>query len=223
MPPQEPNSLSNQAFASPWPHRKRLAIEFTLVFLGIPLLILALKIQILMFIALWAGGIAAYYFCRRQNLQSSHWRSGIASVLRRFACFAPLIVVLSWYLAPHLFLALPRQQPLLWLAVMVLYPALSVWPQEIIYRRLIYHRYQPLFGQGAGYIAVSAITFGYAHLIMINWLAIAMTTAGGYIFASDYAARRSLILVCLEHALYGCLIFTVGLGRYFYTGSVWHH
>lgn len=217
----EPNSASNNQPASPWPHRLRLALEFALVFLGLPLIIVAFKIQLLMFIALWTGGIATYYFCRKLKVQATDWRAGIVPMLRRFALFAPLIVLLSWYLVPHLFLELPRQQPLLWLAVLVLYPTLSVWPQEIIYRQLIYHRYHPLFGQGAGYIAVSAASFGYAHLIMINWLAIAMTTIGGYIFASDYAARRSLVIVCLEHALYGCLIFTVGLGRYFYTGSVW--
>lgn len=222
MLPQEPNSVSNNPSASPWPHRLRLGTEFTIVFLGVPLLIVALKVQILMFIALWAGGVAAYFFCRRLNVQTTGWRAGIIPMLRRFAFLAPLIALLSWYLVPQFFLELPRQHPLLWLAVMVLYPVLSVWPQEIIYRQLIYHRYHPLFGQGVGYVAVSAASFGYAHLIMVNWLAIAMTAAGGYIFATDYAARRSLILVCLEHALYGCLIFTVGLGRYFYTGSVWH-
>jgi hypothetical protein len=42
-------------------------------------------------------------------------------------------------------------------------------------------------------------------------------------FAGDYARRRSLGLACLEHGLYGCLIFTIGLGRYFYTGAAWHH
>ena len=40
---------------------------------------------------------------------------------------------------------------------------------------------------------------------------------------ANLAKRRSLWLTCLEHGLYGCLIFTIGLGRYFYTGAAWHH
>jgi hypothetical protein len=50
-----------------------------------------------------------------------------------------------------------------------------------------------------------------------------MTTAGGLLFARDYARHRSLSLTCLEHSLYGCLIFTIGLGRFFYTGAAWKH
>ena len=48
-----------------------------------------------------------------------------------------------------------------------------------------------------------------------------MTAAGGWLFARDYARHRSLTLVCLEHAAYGCVIFTVGLGRFFYSGAAW--
>ena len=39
-------------------------------------------------------------------------------------------------------------------------------------------------------------------------------------FATTYQRYRSLALVCLEHAIYGCLIFTLGLGWYFY-GAAW--
>jgi membrane protease YdiL (CAAX protease family) len=71
-------------------------------------------------------------------------------------------------------------------------------------------------------VAASAFAFGYAHIIFLNWIAVAMTTFGGFLFARDYTRHRSLSLVCLEHALYGCLIFTVGLGRFFYSGAAWH-
>ncbi len=106
---------------------------------------------------------------------------------------------------------------------MVLYPLLSVWPQEMLYRSLLFHRYRALFRTDIALILVSALAFGFAHVIFLNWIAVAMTVAGGFLFARDYARHRSLPLSCLEHSLYGCLIFTVGLGRFFYTGAAWHH
>jgi hypothetical protein len=45
-----------------------------------------------------------------------------------------------------------------------------------------------------------------------------LTFFGGYLFAYTYAKTRSLLLVSIEHALYGCLLYTIGLGRFFYTG-----
>ena len=36
--------------------------------------------------------------------------------------------------------------------------------------------------------------------------------------AYRYERTRSLWAVCLEHTLYGWLVFTAGLGRFFFTG-----
>lgn len=57
-------------------------------------------------------------------------------------------------------------------------------------------------------------------MVLQNWLAVAMTMAGGGLFAWRYDRSRSLAAVWVEHALWGCLIFTIGLGRYFYLGAV---
>jgi hypothetical protein len=43
---------------------------------------------------------------------------------------------------------------------------------------------------------------------------------GGVFFARTYTARPSLALVVAEHALYGCFLFTLGLGHYFYHGAI---
>jgi membrane protease YdiL (CAAX protease family) len=145
------------------------------------------------------------------------------AVLLRFIVLGTLLTLATRYAMPARFLDLPRHRPILWVAIMLLYPLLSVWPQEVIFRRFLLHRYAPIFGERAGFIAASALAFGYAHIIFLNWIAIAMTTAGGAMFAYDYARHRRLGLACLEHSLYGCLIFTIGLGRYFYTGAAWHH
>ena len=49
---------------------------------------------------------------------------------------------------------------------------------------------------------------------------VVLTAIGGWFFATTYARTRSLWLASFEHALYGQLVFTVGLGQYFYGGTV---
>lgn len=201
-----------------------LAAEFTAVFVGAPILIVSFKNRVLMIGLLWLGAIVAYRFTRnlpRIKSDFASLRRNLKPIALRFAVLAPIIAGLTWYFLPESFLSLPRAAPTLWLAVMVIYPLLSVWPQEMIYRAFLYHRYEPVFGHGWGYVAASALAFGYAHMIFLNPLAIAMTVFGGFLFARGYARHKSLLLVCLEHALYGCLIFTVGLGRFFYSGAAW--
>jgi membrane protease YdiL (CAAX protease family) len=121
---------------------------------------------------------------------------------------------------PQSFLAFPRQATFFWALVMVLYPLVSVYPQEIIYRTFFFHRYRDLFPKRWQMISASAIAFGYVHIIFENVLAVALTLLGGFLFARTYDRSRSTIVVSLEHGLYGCFLFTVGLGMYFYHGAV---
>ena len=121
--------------------------------------------------------------------------------------------------APQNFLSFPRRNPELWLAVMLLYPLVSVTAQEIMYRVIFAHRYLTLFGGNMLLaVLVNAGLFAYSHLIFESWITIFVSFAGGLIFAARYFAVRSFWGVCLEHALYGNLIFTSGLGTYFFTG-----
>lgn len=204
--------------------RLRLAIEWAVLYLGGPLAILGLRRGGILFLILWIGALLAWAGTRsRPPLPRPVLRHELRGIALRFALLAPLITLATWALWPELFLSLPRQRPLFWALIMVLYPLLSVWPQEMLYRSLMFHRYRTLFGSDRALILASAAAFGFAHVIFLNWIAVAMTAAGGLLFARDYARHRSLPLTCLEHSLYGCLIFTVGLGRFFYTGAAWHH
>jgi uncharacterized protein len=117
----------------------------------------------------------------------------------------------------HLF-DLPRDSPWRWLAVMLLYPVLSVVPQELVFRTFFFHRYGRLFGGRWVAMAASAVAFSWAHIVLANGLAIALTLLGGWMFARTYLRTRSLVATAVEHAAYGCLLFTVGLGRWFVTG-----
>lgn len=115
---------------------------------------------------------------------------------------------------------LPRRNPALWLAVMLLYPALSVYPQELIFRSFLFHRYEPVFGDGKAMVAASAAAFGYVHIIFGSWFSVAASSVGGWIFATRYLRTQSLFTASVEHSIYGILVFSVGLGRHFYHGAV---
>jgi membrane protease YdiL (CAAX protease family) len=102
---------------------------------------------------------------------------------------------------------------------MLLYPLLSVYPQELLYRGFFFHRYAPLFGSGRGMLLASALSFGFVHIIFRNTLAVFLCVSGGLLFALTYNQSGSLLLACLEHALFGNFLFTIGLGQFFYHRS----
>jgi membrane protease YdiL (CAAX protease family) len=105
-----------------------------------------------------------------------------------------------------------------WLIVMILYPFLSALPQELIYRAFFFHRYQLLF-PGEGQMALASVTaFSFMHIIFGNAIAPLLTIPGGYLFCRTYARTGSLPAAAIEHAAYGDIVFTVGLGVYFFNG-----
>jgi len=199
--------------------------EFLLLFGLGPVLILAWRRPGILFLVLWGGGLVCARLARGVGDAPRDLLVGpeVRRILRRFLLLGAALTAATWLIFPGLFLALPRLHTLFWALIMVLYPVLSVWPQEVIFRLFLRRRYAPIFGTGMGFIAASALAFGFAHVIFLNWIAVALTVAGGAMFAFDYARHRRLWLSCLEHSLYGCLVFTIGLGRFFYTGAAWHH
>ncbi len=128
------------------------------------------------------------------------------------------LAAVSLFAADRLF-DLPRQEPLLWAAIVVFYPLFSVYPQELLFRGFLLHRYAPVFGTGRRAAAASALAFGFAHLLFGNLLAVLATVVGGWLFARHYQRSRSLLVVSVEHGLYGITIFTIGLGEFFYHGA----
>jgi len=81
-------------------------------------------------------------------------------------------------------------------------------------------RYAALFPSQWTMVLVSALAFAWLHIIFRNPLAVALTFAGGLLFAWRYQQTQSLLTSSVEHALYGCWLFTIGLGQYFYHGRI---
>ncbi|WP_207222705.1 CPBP family intramembrane glutamic endopeptidase [Herbihabitans rhizosphaerae] len=165
------------------------------------------------------------YLVRQPDLDRSTFgglgklRAELPSMLGWWAASAAVITVLLLIFSPERLLVFPRQEPVVWALVMVLYPLLSVYPQEMIFRAFLFHRYKPLFGTGAPVVAASAISFGFAHVIFGNWVSVGLTLIGGLIFAARYRKTGSVLVASVEHALYGCLVFTIGLGEFVYHGG----
>jgi membrane protease YdiL (CAAX protease family) len=142
-------------------------------------------------------------------------------VLLTFGVAAVVLTAFTVLFERPALLWLPRNRPVIWGIVMIAYPLLSVYPQEVIYRAFLFHRYRHVFPTAPGRLCISALAFALVHIVFHNNVALVLSLAGGFLFALTYHRTRSLAVVWLEHALYGCLIFTVGLGtRFFYQGSL---
>ena len=69
-------------------------------------------------------------------------------------------------------------------------------------------------------ILISGACFGLAHLFFLNFWALTLSLIGGILFAHTYYKTNSVIIASIEHGLWGNLIFTLGLGLYFYSGAI---
>lgn len=203
-----------------------LGAEFAALFLVIPLVIALYLPKQLLIPAIAAFGLFALTmlltdpaFDRRELWNARRLKSELGRMLGLAAVAMIVVTILVLILDPRLLGSLVRERPGLWIAIMLGYPLASVYPQEVIYRAFVFHRYRPLFPASPVLIAVSALAFGYAHIVLWNWLAVGATLIGGVLFAWTFHRTRSIAATWLEHALYGCFMFTVGLGRYFYGGA----
>lgn len=201
-----------------------LAAEYVLVFFGLTLVydLLARGTSPIPVLLVLGGASVAYLLRSRTFDRRSLWRpeavrGRLRSILTLWALTAVAAVVAVTFLFPGQLFALPKEQPLLWLAVMVFYPLLSVYPQELVFRAFLFERYAPAFGNWT--VAASAAAFGFVHIVFGSWVSVVLSAAGGWIFATRYHRTRSLLAASIEHALYGILVFTVGLGQFFFHGA----
>jgi len=147
-------------------------------------------------------------------------RRALRAVLLRALVIAAGLFALTALTSPSALFGFPRHRPVVWAVVMVLYP-LSAYAQELVYRPFFFHRYGRLFASRRQTIVASGLLFGWAHIMVNNVLAMGLASIAGLLFASTYARSRSTMLVSLEHALYGDIAFTIGLGSVFYSTTRW--
>ena len=228
---------SSSAPASPsapwadWPTWKLAlrAFEVVILFVGLPVAYALSPWRPAMFAVLWAFAIPCFVwllfqrgFDRRKLWNARPLRRELPRIMVRFIIFGSLLLLgIYYYLPDELWLRLPREMPRLWAMIMLLYPWFSVYPQGIIARVFFFERYEPLFGAGRWMIIASAVAFSIMHIIFLQpEIAMSLTLLGGLLFAWTYWRTQSALCAMIEHALYGMLIFTSGLGWYFFAGAV---
>ena len=203
------------------------AVEFSLLYLAAPLAHLAFFEQLGLFAPLAAitvigVGLLALTpeFSWRELIDVSELRRWLPFVLIFTLGALAIVGTLVLTMVPHQLLGFPRYRPQLWAMVMLLYPLISVLAQEIYFRKLFFRRYSGLFTSGATRILVNGGAFALAHLFYQNLVAVGVTMLAGLIFAWVYERSRSFPLVVVLHSLGGQIIFTLGLGSFFYHGAI---
>lgn len=207
--------------------RTELVAEFLLLFVALPLGYRFSPVRIPALPLLWIVGGYGWWqllrdsrFNRNQLWNAAELLPHLGAILLLFAVAAFVLWLGVRWFAPELQWGFVRQHPVFWAVVMVAYPVLSVYPQGLLYRAFFFERYAQLFPGKWTMILASAAAFAFLHIVFRNGLAVALSFAGGLLFAARYAQTGSLATSCFEHALYGCWLFTVGLGQYFYHGSI---
>jgi hypothetical protein len=207
------------------PATARLAAEFLGLFVLLPLLvrwrvIAAPRLVVLGLVAATCIGLLWRDpgFDRARLFSLGTLRGSLRAIGLRAAGAAAVIGALVLLLRPAAFLTMPSHEPRLWLAGLALYPLLSAWPQEVIFRLFFFHRYAPLFGSGSWLVAANAVAFGFLHAIYPNSLAPLLSVPAGVLLALTFRRTRTMGPVWLEHSIYGVLLFTLGLGEFFYDG-----
>ena len=129
--------------------------------------------------------------------------------------FLVIAIVLSFFVyksTPEKLFYVVLEKPKTWLFFLGVYTIMSVIPQEFIYRTFFFNRYRSLVKSNYLFILINAGLFSLAHLFFGNTLVMIITFIGGLLFAYTYYKTKSTLFVMIEHTLYGCWLYTVGMG-----------
>ena len=193
-------------------------LEFFFIFLIIPSTIFFLDSSIIIFLSLYLVSILSLvilYFDKTFLFTSLKkkidWKFVIIfSVIFFFLGFFYVLLV-----DKNLLFIFPKTNFKLWLIVIFIYPFLSVIPQELVYRVFFFQRYFPNINRFYFPAFLNLVVFAYGHLVFSNMHAIIITAIVSPIFTYAYLKKSFLTCVIL-HTLGGQIIFTLGLGKYFF-------
>ena len=141
-------------------------------------------------------------------------------IIIRWIIVSILLYLFTSEFFPEKLFIIQKENSTVMYAVLLLYPVFSAFPQEFIFCTFFFKRYKSIFKKEYILIFMSALIFCFAHVFFINWVAPLLSLFGGLMFATTYSKTNSLLLVSIEHALYGNTLFFIGLGWFFWGGSV---
>jgi membrane protease YdiL (CAAX protease family) len=141
------------------------------------------------------------------------WKLFWKQTLLKFIAIAIITALYVWFFDRSNLFVVIRNKPILWVVILFIYSLFSVYPQELIYRTFFFQRYQSLFKNESLFILINAALFSLAHIFFKNTLVTLLTFLGGILFALTFRKTKSTLLVSIEHSIYGCWLFTVGMGE----------
>lgn len=162
----------------------------------------------------------------RRGILQKHWQrmkkmqlADLNPLVKTFAATSSVLLLLTVVFLPDKLLTLPFEHTNKWLLLLLLYPILSVIPQEIVFRTFFFHRYKKIIQKKKHRALLGSVSFGIAHLIYGNWVAVVLSFIGSLLFSFRFIESKSTAVVVIEHSALGLFVFTIGLGHYF----VAHH
>ncbi len=209
-------------------HKIFLALEFIILCIALPTVIIVFRLAPYMFLFLWSAWAFCWLIYRHYHKKKLKrlWRwkavtvKNLVPILLRWIVCVFLMFLFTWWYDPGKLFYMIYEKPEIIPFLVVFYPVFSALPQEFIFCTFFFERYAPFFKTDRQKIIASAIVFAYAHVLFINPVAPVLSFIGGLIFARTFARTKSLALVTIEHGLYGIALFMIGLGWYFWGGAL---
>ncbi len=196
-----------------------LRLEFFLFFIFLPSVMFFINSTKIVFMVLYTLSFITFYILRRDKefkysvlKKKIDWKFILVFFfLSLFAGYFYVSII-----TPELLFDFPKNNFSVWLLVMLGYPFLSVVPQEFIYRVFFFHRYKNWFNSNISILTVTNLfVFSYAHIVFSNHHAIFITALISPIFSYAYI-KKSFFTCVIIHSIGGQIIFTLGLGKFFY-------
>ncbi|MFT7591182.1 MAG: membrane protease YdiL (CAAX protease family), partial [bacterium] len=141
--------------------------------------------------------------------KTNHWKT----VALRFLLLVCISLPFMFFFHPDDLFIVARKNLGMLIGISFFYSVFSVFPQEFLYRTFFYTRYADLFPNRFVLIFANAFIFSLAHIVFLNGLVLAITFVGGIIFSLTYFKTKSVLITSVEHSIYGCWIFAVGMGE----------
>ena len=148
-----------------------------------------------------------------QIQENINWRKFWKATCIKLLLIAVATSFFMWFTDKESLFSVLLNKPILWILILFFYSFFSVYPQELIYRTFFFKRYKNILKNKTLFLLVNAMLFSLAHLLFKNTFVLFFTFIGGALFAFTYDKTKSTLLVSIEHAIYGCWLFTVGMGN----------
>ena len=193
-------------------------LEFFFIFFILPSAIFFLDSSIIVFLTLYLVftlSIVILYLDKSFSFTSLRKKVDWKFIIIFSLIFLSLSFFYVILVDKDLLFIFPKTNFELWLLVILIYPFLSVIPQEIVYRVFFFQRYFPNERSFYFLTLLNMIVFSYGHIVFNNVHAILITAIVSPIFTYAYL-KKSFFTCIVLHALGGQIIFTLGLGKYFF-------